>query len=90
MSGFQTYTHNPTEVDALQVAKPWNKIKVHVPFAHPVYQANGRTIEYFKISTPGELTVKKAHPGDWIVKYPTGCVSVLTDEQFQRYYGEGE
>lgn len=86
---FQTFTHNPTTVEAIQVAKPWAGVQRAVPFAHQVTKANG-ALKHLVISKPGDLETKRAYPGDWIIKYPTGCIAVMTDEQFEKYYGAGE
>lgn len=85
----KTYVHNPTEVEAIQVARPWKSVQDSIPFAHQVKEGSG-ALAFFTISVPGNLEVQRAYAGDWIVKYPTGCYSVLTNEQFQRYYGDGD
>ncbi|QSM04653.1 hypothetical protein PROPHIGD54-2_53 [Mycobacterium phage prophiGD54-2] len=85
----KTYVHNPTEVEAIQVARPWKSVLDAVPFAHMVKRASGAFL-CFKLSIPGKLEVESVFEGDWIVKYPTGCYAKLTDEQFQRYYGDGD
>ncbi|OHU64014.1 hypothetical protein [Mycobacteroides chelonae] len=85
----KTYTHNPTEVEAIQVSRPWKGVQDAVPFAHQVKAGSG-AFAFFKLSMPGSLEVQRAYEGDWIVKYPTGCYTRLTDEQFQRYYGDGD
>lgn len=81
----ETYTHNPTEVQAIQVARPFVKVSNAVPFAHMVKASGRNQFSRFKVSAPNQ-DMFSAYEFDWIVKYPTGCWAVLTDEQFQRYY----
>ncbi|QSM01096.1 hypothetical protein SEA_NANOSMITE_51 [Mycobacterium phage Nanosmite] len=84
----ETYVHNPTEVRAIQVARPFKRVADAVPYARSIQHPHTRRFLHIAITRPGELDTKKAYEGDWIVQYPTGCTSVLTDEQFQRYYGQ--
>ena len=83
----KTYTHNPTTVEAVRVERPWKNISFHVPFAQMIKTQTG-AFHHFRIATPGKSEVKEAFPGDWIIRYPTGCYEVMSDERFQRYYGD--
>ncbi|SHT12301.1 Uncharacterised protein [Mycobacteroides abscessus subsp. abscessus] len=82
----KTYVHNPTEVEAIQVVRPWKGVQDAVPFAHMVKKASG-AFDYFKVSFPGISEVERAYEGDWIVK-DHGYYEVLTNVQFQYYYGD--
>lgn len=81
----ETYTHNPTTAQAIQVAKPWSRLQAALPFAHQVKKASG-ALSYLILSKPGEVDVLRAYPGDWVVKFPNGALAVLDDEQFQFEY----
>ncbi|SIL62128.1 hypothetical protein [Mycobacteroides abscessus] len=85
----KTYTHNPTEVEAIQVARPWKRVQDAIPFAHHVKEASG-AFAFFKLSMPGTLDVARAYEGDWIIKHPNGYYEKLTDDEFQRDYGDSD
>jgi hypothetical protein len=83
----QEYTHNPTRVRAIQVARPWKAVANAVPFAHQVKnERNGFC--YFTIQNPGEMYSATAVEGDWIVRQPDGKYRVMNNDDFQYQYGE--
>lgn len=85
----KTYTHNPTEVEAIRVERPWKRVQDAVPFAHQVKESSG-AFAFFKLSTPGKLEVERAYEGDWIIKHPNGFYEKLTEEEFRRDYGDSD
>ncbi|MBB5167173.1 hypothetical protein [Mycobacterium sp. AZCC_0083] len=85
----QTFTHNPTKVGAIQVARPWSGVERSVPTARQVKTGAGG-LAWFVVSTHGSLETQRAYAGDWIVRHPNGSHEVLTDDQFQLYYGDSK
>ncbi|QNJ56857.1 hypothetical protein SEA_REINDEER_47 [Mycobacterium phage Reindeer] len=90
MSSLAKFIHNPTEVRAIQVARPFKRVADAVPFAHAVYSNGTRKFQYIKISRPGSTTVLRAQEGDWIVDDPVDGWFVMSDESFQHHYAGKE
>lgn len=85
----QEYTHNPTPVDAIQVARPWKTVQFHVPSASKVTTGSGALAYFRVVNVSDPLNVPRAYEGDWIVRdRRTRKLSVLTDEEFQYRYGK--
>jgi len=72
----KTYTHNPTTVEAVQIAPPYPNVTRGCPFAHQFKSGAGKVTHYV-VSPPGQEPFR-AYPGDWILHYPTGCWAVQT------------
>ncbi|AER26180.1 hypothetical protein SSEA_SKINNY_46 [Mycobacterium phage Skinny] len=90
MSSLAKFTHNPTEVRAIQVARPFKRVADAVPFAHAVYTNGTHKFQYIKISRPGTTNILRAYEGDWIVDDPVDGWLVMSDESFQYHYADKE
>lgn len=85
-----TYTHNPTEVTAIQVKKPIVNVQKKVPLAHPV-KGNGGRFAYFMVTDPTDpLRPLRAHEFDWIIRHPNGVYEIQNATQFQVNYGKSD
>lgn len=85
MTALQTYTHLPTEVQAIRVTRPFVAVEKAVPRAHRVTLGSG-AFGHFQISNPGNNYGGNAGEGDWIVRFPTGTYVAVTDEKFRAEY----
>ncbi|AEK09965.1 hypothetical protein FDH96_gp053 [Mycobacterium phage Rey] len=81
----ETYVHNPTEVRAIQVARPFKRVADAVPFARSIQHPHTRKFLHIALTPPGDLQGRKAYEGDWLVQESNGWV-VMTDEVFQQNY----
>jgi hypothetical protein len=80
-----TYTHLPTEVQAVRVTRPFTAVEKKVPRAHRVTKGSG-AFAYFQLANPGNSYGGNAEEGDWIVRFPTGTYVAVTDEKFRAEY----
>lgn len=81
----ETFIHNPTRVEALQVVKPWIRLQQVLPYSRQVKTGSG-SLAYLILQRPGQVDTLRAYPGEWLVFHPDGVVEVLTDEEFKRQY----
>lgn len=86
----KTYTHKPTQAQAIQVTKPIVNVQKKVPMSRPV-KANGGRFAYFLITDPKDpLTPLRAYEGDWILRHPSGRYEIRKDVEFKDEYEEND
>lgn len=85
----KVYTHNPIQVAAIQVSRPFGRVKKEVPFAREIKNGSGRFL-YFQVSNVGETVTHDAFEDDWIVRLPGGRYITMKDADFQPSYGDGD
>lgn len=83
----KTFKHQATEVQAVQVVKPYAGFKHAFPRHHAFSLPSGR-ISYFHLVDA--VPRSKVYPGDWVVRHEDGTIEVLTDVEFNRRYEEME
>lgn len=85
-----TYTHNPTPVEAVQVTRPIVNVQKKVPFARAI-KGNGGRFAFFLVTDPKDVLARhEAHEGDWILRHPDGRYETMTDDKFQVLYGDND
>ncbi|QNL30763.1 hypothetical protein SEA_ESTES_54 [Mycobacterium phage Estes] len=84
----ETFVHNPTEVRAIQVARPFKRVADAVPYARSVQHPYTRKFLYIAISKPGVMDDLKAYENDWIIIQPGGWVMVMSAEVFSTHYSQ--
>lgn len=86
---FADFEHNPTKVQAIQVARPWIHVQNQVPTASQIKTASG-AFSCFRVASAGSLNVARAYEGDWIIKWGGGVYTVQKRDEFQYNYGKDE
>lgn len=79
------YTHQATEVEAVQLVKPFTGFTHAFPRHHAFKLPSGRISHYHLVDVAA-----KVYPGDWVVKHSDGVLEVLTDVEFNRRYEESD
>lgn len=82
----KSYVHNPTEVEAIRVQRPYINVTRAFAFAREHKKANG-AFSHFVMQVPGQDALR-AWEGDWVIKYPNGGTAVMSDGEFQNFYGD--
>lgn len=84
----KTFIHNPTEVEAVQVARPWINTSRAIPQARKITDQSGK-LSHFLLAIPGQPDIR-AYEDDWFVKYGPGMYQALPDAEFRRLYRDSD
>lgn len=82
----KTYQRNAIEVEAMQVKRPFHNVSRAFPRSHQTDRPSGK-LHYIRLIDAPEGS-NRAHEGDWIIRYPSGKVEVITDGEFEEQFEE--